>query len=96
MPPELFHSDEKTCLARELLAKYGDKKKVRNAFDANYSSIGWTGSSSKVHEKRKKDLLEFKKKEKNPNVIAWIDEHIEDLDHLIVEEKIREERMGLL
>jgi len=92
VPPYLFHSEEKICLAREMLVKYGDQEDVRNNFSANYSTEGWTGSASNHFMAKEKELWEFKENETNANVIRWIEEYIEGLRKDIERAKIREDR----
>jgi len=94
VPPYLFHSTEKVCLARELLVKYGNREDVRRNFSANYFSEGWTGPGSIHYMNKKKELLEFRKNETNKSVIKWINEYLEELEWHIRREKIEEEREG--
>jgi|Deesub1362A_J573_1020465.scaffolds.fasta_scaffold03337_4 hypothetical protein len=94
VPPFLFHSEEKICLARELLVRYGDREDVRRNFSANYSTEGWTGPASKHYTNKKMELLKFKEKETNENVFKWIEEYIKILDKDIEKAKIEEERRG--
>jgi len=92
VPPYLLHSEEKICLAREMLVRYGDREDVRSNFSANYSSEGWTGPVSTHYMNKKRELLEFKKNETNENVIKWIEEYIEILERDIERAKMEEER----
>ncbi len=92
VPPYLFSSEEKICVARELLVRYGDQEDVRESFSANYSTEGWTGSATDHFLQKKMELLEFRKTENNEWVIRWIEEYLEELEKSIVRSKIREER----
>ena len=92
VPAYLFHSEEKICLAREMLVKYGDQEDVRNNFSANYSTEGWTGSASNHFMAKEKELSEFKENETNANVIRWIEEYTEELRKDAERAKIREDR----
>lgn len=94
IPPFLFHSEKKVCLAREMLARYGDRKEVRRNFSANFASEAWSSSSSLHYKKVKEELLEFGKKETNKNVLIWIEEYVDWLDESIEYTKIEEERRG--
>ena len=94
VPPILFHSEDKICFARELLARYGDRKDVRNNFSANYSTEAWWGSMSEHYMDKKKYLLEFKKNETNKNVIKWIDDYVERLERDIERARMEEEKRG--
>jgi hypothetical protein len=90
--PVLFHSADKICLARELLARYGGHDEVRSSFSSNYLTEGWTGPASIHYMTKKKALLDFKKDEKDENVIKWIDEYLEILEQDIERAKIAEEK----
>ena len=90
--PVLFHSSDKTCLARELLARYGNREDVRGSLSGNYFTEGWTGPASLHFIGKKNALLEFKKEEKNENVIKWIDENLEILEERIDNSKMTEEK----
>jgi len=90
--PVLFHSADKKCLARELLARYGSRDEVRDSFSSNYSTESWSGPASIHYMTKKKVLLDFKKDEKDENVIKWIDEHLGILEQDIERAKIAEEK----
>lgn len=92
VPPYLFHSKEKICLAREMLVRYGKREDVRGNFSANYSTEGWTGSAIVHYKARKNELLEFKRKERNANVVKWIEEYLETLERDIERAKMMGER----
>ena len=95
VPPTLSFQGEQSSLAREFLAKYGDRKDVRDAFTANYSTEGWTGSETLHYKMRRDELLEFRKHETNQNVIKWIDEYLSILAVRIEQAGAREELEGL-
>jgi hypothetical protein len=90
--PILFHSSDKMCLAREMLARYGDRDDVRSSFSSNYSTEGWTGPASTHYMSKKNALLDFKKEEKDGNVLRWIDEYLEILEKDIERAKMAEEK----
>jgi len=90
--PVLFHSTDKTCFAREILVRYGDRDDVYGSLSANYSTESWSGPASIHYASKKKSLLEFKKEEKNEKVIEWIDKELESLERNIERAKISEER----
>jgi len=94
VPPTLSYSENDTCLARELLVRYGDRKDVRDSFSANYSTEARIGSISEHYVDKKRYLLEFKKHETDKNVVKWIDEYIERLERDIERANIEEERRG--
>jgi hypothetical protein len=92
VPKQLFRSNEKPCLAREVLIRYGNDEKVRRNLMSNFSTEGWSGSASGHYQIKKQWLLDFKKDETDPNVKLWIDEYINDLQSMIDHAKVREER----
>ena len=94
VPKILFHESDRTCLARELLVRYGNLEDVLRNFSANYSTQGWSGSESQHHQETRKHLLDFKRDETDPNVIRWIDQHISWLEDDIKRAEIKEERRG--
>jgi hypothetical protein len=92
MPNALFRSKGQTCIAREVLIRYGDREDVRLNFSSNYYSDTWWGPSSAHFESKKAWLLEFKKGENNENVNLWIDEFVEEMSRDIERARIVEER----
>jgi hypothetical protein len=95
VPPRLFHSMDKKCLARELLSKYGKRKIVRNAFSGNYYTESFSGSSVAHYRDKKEYLLDFKKSERNENVLKWISEYLHVIDDIIKKARIEEERLSI-
>ena len=94
VPTPLWHGDDRVCLARELLVRYGNRDDVRLEFSTNYFSEGWTGSESQHHLKTKTNLLKYREEETDANVIRWIDQHISWLERDIKRAQIDEERRG--
>ena len=94
VPKILYNDPDGKCLARELLAKYGSEEFVKRNLMANFSSDGWSGPASQHYQKKKEELLEFKKMETNQLVKDWVDEYVEILDKDIESAKIDEERRG--
>ena len=95
VPPALPEEGSDTCLAKELLIRYGDRKDVRIRLQINFDTEGWMGSQS-AHFTRKKDkLLAVRDSESNPNVILWIDEYTESLNLGMERAVLEEERRGL-
>ena len=92
VPKVLFRQEDKICWAREVLVRYGNRKDVQSNLAANFSTEGWSGPASLHYQKKKEELLAFKKEENNPNVIKWINDYISDLDKRIENEIIYEER----
>lgn len=92
VPNRLFRDKEKTCLARELLCRYGLREDVRHSLMANFSTEGWSGPASLHFQNKKQGLLDFKRDEQQPNVVQWIDEYVASLDRQIEREKLDEER----
>lgn len=92
VPKELSREEGKTCWAREILIRYGDRDDVRRNLMANFSSEGWTGPQSLHYQNKKQRLLDFRKDENNENVKRWIDEYVARIDKEIEQAKIEEER----
>ena len=76
----------------QLLVKYGESKDVRLELLRNFSTEGWSGSESEHYRKKKEWILQIKEKTPEPNVLKWIDEYIEVLDHDIQRSLDSEER----
>ena len=81
-----------TSLARNILARYGTRKKVRQALISNYFTGVWLGPMSSHYETKKQQLLHIKNIEDNENVKLWIDDFEEVLKKEIERAKIEEER----
>ena len=87
LPPTL-----ESEITREFLKKYGDEQKVRGKLIINFSNESWTGPASQHFTERKDELEKLKEKENHPNIIAWIDDYIEELDNWIENARKKEER----
>ena len=94
VPPFLFHSDDRSCYARELLCRYGDRDEVKSALVANFWTGGWSGPESAHYLKRIEEFEAFKADETENNVIDWIDSYIKSLRKQIERARIREELEG--
>ncbi len=94
VPNKLLRAEGKICFAREVLVRYGTRDDVRRNLMANFSTEGWSGPESLHYQKKKQNLLEFKKEENNENVKCWIDEYVSSIDKRIEQAKIEEEREG--
>ncbi len=81
-----------TSLAREILVRYGKRKKVRQGLISNYSTGVWVGPESLRYERKKQQLLHIKNSEDNKNVQLWIDDFVEVLDKEVERAKVEEER----
>jgi hypothetical protein len=92
VPKDLFISNEKRCLAREVLIRYGDREDVQSNLAANFSTEGWVGPESTHHEGKKKALQEFLAIETHPRVRDWLTNYISSLDRTIGRARIEEER----
>jgi hypothetical protein len=95
VPNRLFREDDKVCLAREILVRYGNQEKVRNSLAANFSTDGWSGAASIFYQQKRKILLDFKEGEDNTNVRDWIDSYVDMLEKYIESAEINEERMAM-
>lgn len=94
VPNKLFREEGKICFAREALVRYGTLDDVRRNLMANFSTEGWSGPESLYYQKKKQQLLDFKKEENTENVKRWIDEYVSSIDKRIEQAKIEEEREG--
>ncbi len=92
VPKILFREAGRICLAREVLARYGDRDDVKNEMMANFSTEGWRGPESSHLIGKKEDLLNCKQGETNRNVRRWIDQYIGIIDREIKRARVREER----
>ncbi|MBI1930428.1 hypothetical protein HYR99_40025 [Candidatus Poribacteria bacterium] len=92
VPKTLSPEEWKTCLARKVLVRYGQREDVRNSLMANFSTEAWAGPLSLHEQEKKQKLLDLMKGEDNENVKRWIDEYVSFLDRQIEQAKIDEER----
>jgi len=92
VPNKLFKEEGVICLAREVLARYGNNEKVRENLMSNFLEEGWTGYASEHYSNKKQKLIDFKNLDSNIYVKQWIDEFVDYLDGRIEHEKISEER----
>jgi hypothetical protein len=92
VPKQLFRRESVTCLAREVLIRYGAREDVRRNLMVNFSSEGWAGPRSVHLEAKKRELLEFRKGETNAKVKRWVDGYVEVLNKQIEQARIEEER----
>jgi hypothetical protein len=94
VPNILFHDLDRTCWARELLVRYGDRDDVRNNLAANFSTGGWVGEESEYLSQKRNSLAEFLLQETHTNVRRWVGDYIAHLERAIEESRIWEEREG--
>jgi hypothetical protein len=95
VPAEFFHRDSEVCLARELLARYGDRGAVRDALQQNNGTEAYTGLSSEHYADAKERLEAFRDNETDPQVIRWVDDEISRLEKKINASEQFEERIGI-
>lgn len=94
VPAQFFHDEERKCIARELLKRYGDIEEVRHALSGNYHSESFTGPESEHYSEKRKELQEFKKDEDDQNVLKWVNEEISRLTDRIKAAEVAEESLG--
>jgi hypothetical protein len=92
VPAILSRNENTTCVARDLLIRYGEREDVRDNLRANFGTGMWWGKASEHFKSKKEWLLEYRPKEDHPRVLRWIDEYVEQLDAEIEWANIREER----
>lgn len=95
VPSEFFHRDSEVCLARELLARYGDRDAVRDTLQQNNGTEAYTGLGSDHYSDAKEQLEAFKDNETDPQVIRWVDDEIRRLEEKINASEQFEERIGI-
>ena len=66
----------KRCIAREMLAKYGDSDEVRRAMHAHFSTGSFVGSRLDYHKKELEKCMEWMKEESNNAVMRWLRERM--------------------
>jgi len=94
VPPFLLRPQDKTCYARELLVRYGERNDVGRILVANFLSEGWSGPQSLHYMKSIKELENFAKEETDLKVKRWINKHISRLKQMVEQAQIEEEREG--
>jgi len=94
LPQTFFIDEEKSCLARELLIRYGDREDVKEDLCCNFFTEGWIGPESQHFTNKKKYFIQLKEKETNQNVLSWLNKFIDIIDERIMTAKIEEERRG--
>ena len=92
-PKTLSVEEWPTSIARELLARYGEREEVRVCLRSNYLTGGWSGPDSLHYENKKQQLLHIRNGEDKKNVKLWIDEFVKWLKQEIERARIEEERM---
>ena len=83
-----------SCLARELLVRYGHDSSVRSLLRANFSSEGWIGLQTQHLLRKKSWLLDLHSQETDANVLLWINEYLGEIEVDINWARQREERDG--
>jgi hypothetical protein len=91
-PSGLFRNPRKTCWAREVLIRYGDRDDVRRNIGVNFGVEVWWGPESEHWKEKKAALLEYRLSEDQTQVLRWIDDYVEYLDVQIERAKTEEER----
>lgn len=93
VPAILFKDENRPCLARELLIRYGQREDVRHNLQSNFfGNEMWWGPASEHYKNKKQGVLDYRQKEDNPIILRWIDDYIEEIDAQIELAKISEER----
>ena len=66
----------KRCIAREMLAKYGDSDAVRRAMHAHFSTGSFVGSRLDYHKKEMERCMEWMRGESDNAVMRWLRERM--------------------
>lgn len=69
----------KRCIARELLARYGDSDAVRSAMHAGFSAGMFFGSRTNHHKKEMEQCMGWMKGESDAAVLRWLRERRDDI-----------------
>ena len=80
VPPELFHAQNRYCIAREFLVRFGSDE-VRKAFVSNYFTETFLGSATDHYNSKKQRLMKLQERESNVNVLNTIKVCLENLDN---------------
>ena len=94
VPRIIRSSDGGTSLARELLLRHGQDPEVRSALRSNFSTEGWSGSTSQHLEDKRSWLQDLRVGETDPNALTWIDEYDAQLLAQVRVAREEEERQG--
>jgi len=92
VPKYLFRDANRPCLAREVLARYGERQDVRNEMLSNIGSGQWTGPASTHFASVAAQLSDFRRGETDQKVIAWLDDAISYLEAEVRQFRGLEER----
>lgn len=92
VPKDFTSEHGEPYLAREMLMRYGQREDVRSNLMANFFSEGWTGRASEHHKRKLDEIIPFREKETDPNVIRWLNEYIERRRQSIEDARTEEER----
>ena len=66
----------KRCIAREILAEYGDSDEVRRAMHAHFSTIAFVGSRVDYHKKEMEQCMGWMRDEPDNAVMRWLRERL--------------------
>lgn len=76
-----------------ILDKYGDRKRVLNAVNANLWTEGYSGPASQHYAKKLEDIKRFKAlNQASVNIQNWANDYIPGLEQRVEQSKLEEER----
>jgi hypothetical protein len=90
--PKTFDANAGGALTREILIRYGDQERVRQALSENFGTEGWSGSASAHFRKKRDKLREWLSVETEKPIVDWLQEEIAYVGRQIKANEIREER----
>jgi transcriptional regulator with XRE-family HTH domain/DNA polymerase III delta prime subunit len=79
-------------LSREFVARYGANKEFSNSLWCRFHSGSWCGPASNHYRVLRNQAHEWLAGERNPTVIRWIEDYIDQLSASIEQAEIEEER----
>ena len=74
------------------MKRYGNNQKLRNELIKNFSFECWTCSASHHYIERKNEREKLRECATHHNILLWINEYIDHLNHMIKIALKREER----
>lgn len=57
---------------REFLSRYGDRPDVQDALARNFGNAGWSGSSSRYYQEKKKEIADQMALETDYKILSWL------------------------
>lgn len=81
-------------LIRQILCRFGESEKVRDAVFANFFTGAWAGPASTHYASERAELAQLKSLETDPNALRWLSDAIEATEANLQAATIQEEARG--